>query len=63
MPGDGQEFGPKATRALARRGFRWLAVYRSFFPESGLAALRAALGPPTAEDDLALVWRIAVDKP
>lgn len=47
-----------ATATLAGKGYRWLAVYRGFFPREGLLRLRGELGEPAAEDERVVLWWI-----
>lgn len=48
-----------AARQLGRLGYRYLAVYRSYFNPPGLDRLRQELGAPLAEDDRLLLWNIS----
>ena len=54
---------PRAAAELAGMGYRYLAVYRSFFVPEGLDLLALQLGPPLATDDRLLVWRISPARP
>ena len=49
----------EATQALEQHGYRWLAVYRGFFPQAGIEGLSAQLGAPSSEDDRVVVYLLS----
>ena len=49
----------RATRVLAKNGYRYLAIYRQHYPAAGIEAVSDDLGPPIASDDRIVLWRIA----
>lgn len=53
----------RATRTLAKNGYRYLAIYRQHFSEEGIGAVTDDLGPPLASDDRVVLWRIVEKQP